>query len=77
MEVELFDRILIPLDGSPNSEKIKHWVVELAAALESSVDLLAVIDPTKLQPQKHTADSVVQSAEDLIEVDTWLVAPGA
>ncbi len=45
----MFDRILMPLDGSPESEKIRSWVVGLAVELEAVVDLLAVIDPTQLK----------------------------
>ncbi len=60
----MFDRILIPLDGSPESEKIRYWVAGLAAELESAVDLLAIIDPARLKrPQQGTA---ADSTEDLI-----------
>ncbi len=45
----MFDRILVPLDGSPESEKIRHWVVGLAAEFEAVVDLLAIIDPSKVR----------------------------
>lgn len=51
----MFDRILVPLDGSPESEKIRHWVVGIAAELQAAVDLLGIIDPSKLK--KSDADS--------------------
>ncbi|MDA1296651.1 MAG: universal stress protein [Chloroflexi bacterium] len=69
----MFDRILIPLDGSPNSEKIRHWVVDLAAELKSAVDLLAVIDPSKLQSVRRygtASEMAEQSAEELEEEET-------
>lgn len=56
----MFDRILVPLDGSPESEKIRHWVVGLAAELEAAVDLLGIIDTSKL---KQSDDESVIEAE--------------
>lgn len=69
----MFDRILIPLDGSPNSEKIRHWVVDLAAEMESAVDLLAVIDPSKLhRPRRSSEDAMTdeQLLEQVVEEET-------
>lgn len=58
----MFDRILIPLDGSANSEKIRYWVADLAVAMESPVDLLAVIDLSKLHlPQRSSTDAVADA----------------
>lgn len=56
----MFDRILVPLDGSPESEKIRHWVVGIAAELESAVDLLGIVDPTRL---KRSDDESLLEAE--------------
>ncbi len=60
----MFDRILVPLDGSPESEKIRSWVVGLASELESVVDLLAVIDPSKLKQSDASQDRETVAEEE-------------
>ncbi len=41
----MFKHILLPLDGSEESESISKWVSGLARALGARVTLLAVVDP--------------------------------
>ena len=41
----MFNNILIPLDGSENSEKIIWWAEGLAKAFDSEIVLLTVVDP--------------------------------
>ncbi len=59
----MFDRILVPLDGSPESQKIRHWVVGIAAELESSVDLLAIIDSSRFKDSD--ADSSTEAESEI------------
>lgn len=44
----MFKKMLVPLDGSSNSERILPWVAGLAQPLGASVELLAVIEPENL-----------------------------
>ena len=64
----MFDRILVPLDGSPESEKIRYWIAGLAAELKSVVNLLAVIDPTRLKDTGR--DGKKRGPEELIEEES-------
>lgn len=41
----MYDRILVPLDGSPMSEQTLPYVRILGAALKSPVELLRVYEP--------------------------------
>ena len=40
-----FKKILVPLDGSSNSEQILGWVVGLATVVRAEIIVLAVVDP--------------------------------
>jgi len=44
----MFDRILVPLDGSEHAERISGWVMGLAKSIGAEVELLAVVNPTQL-----------------------------
>jgi len=42
--VNFFDRILLPLDGSPLSERALRYVLEMARRLKSEVTVLSVVE---------------------------------
>ena len=43
----MFDRILVPLDGSEHAERICGWVMGFAKSLGAEIELLAVINPAQ------------------------------
>lgn len=45
----MIKKILVPLDGSANAEKIAGWSEGLAEAFEASFVLLSVVDPEKIE----------------------------
>lgn len=48
-----FRRIFVPLDGSPRSESIVGPVLELATAMDSSVRLFRVVQPSMVVRARH------------------------
>jgi nucleotide-binding universal stress UspA family protein len=44
----VLENILIPLDGSDNSEQVVRWCMRLAHSFDSGIVLLAVIDPDEV-----------------------------
>ena len=42
---QMFSKILLPLDGSTNAEKIAEWSEGLARSFDASITLLMVVDP--------------------------------
>ena len=44
----MFSKILLPLDGSTNAEKIAEWGEGLARSFDASISLLMVVDPEKV-----------------------------
>jgi hypothetical protein len=44
----MLGKVLIPLDGSANAEKIAGWSEGLAEAFDSDLVLLMVVDPDKI-----------------------------
>ena len=46
---QMSSKILVPLDGSTNAEKIIVWCKGVATALGSSLLLLAVVDPDEIE----------------------------
>lgn len=49
-------KILVPLDGSENAEKIGGWVSGLAVTLDADVALVTVVDPDKIELPDSTAE---------------------
>ncbi|MBM3947526.1 MAG: hypothetical protein FJ315_09060 [SAR202 cluster bacterium] len=43
----MYERILVPVDGSPLSEQVLPYVRLLAKALKAKVDLLHVLEPVQ------------------------------
>lgn len=54
----MFKNILVPLDGSEQSERIGGWCCGLARALGSDIVLFAVVDPDELAHPVAHADHV-------------------
>ncbi len=50
------DKILVPLDGSENAEKIGGWVAGLAQPLKAEVVLVTIVDPDKIELPRSTAE---------------------
>jgi nucleotide-binding universal stress UspA family protein len=44
----MLNKVLLPLDGSPNAEKIAGWSEGIAESFESDFILLLVVDPDKI-----------------------------
>ena len=65
-----FKKILVPLDGSTNSEKVLAWVTGLAEKLKAELVLLAVVTPGALSsgaPGTTPADDPAQVAASYLE----------
>lgn len=50
------EKILVPLDGSENAEKIGGWVAGIAQPLGAEVALVTVVDPEKIELPSSTAE---------------------
>ena len=49
----MYEKILVPLDGSPRAERILPYVEELAHAFKSKIYLLQIIHPEFLDASVH------------------------
>lgn len=49
-------KILVPLDGSENAEKIGGWVAGLAGPLDAEVILVTIVNPDKIELPESTAE---------------------
>lgn len=49
-------KILVPLDGSENAEKIGGWVAGLALPLGAEVVLVTIVNPDKIELPRSTAE---------------------
>ena len=73
----MFKKILVPLDGSENSELISGWVEGMAKLMGSKVMLLAVVDPRsflrrgmKPSEAERMENAFVKQAESYMENET-------
>ena len=61
----MFDRILVPLDGSEHAERIGGWVMGFAKTIGAEVELFAVVNPARLTvPEagaRRSAEAPVES----------------
>ncbi|NQU97716.1 MAG: universal stress protein [Chloroflexi bacterium] len=61
----MFDRILVPLDGSEHAERICGWVMGFAKTIGAEVELFAVVNPARLTvPEagaRRSAEAPVES----------------
>ncbi|MFW6174176.1 MAG: universal stress protein, partial [Chloroflexota bacterium] len=53
----MFKKLLVPLDGSDQSERIGIWAYGMARGLGATVSLLAVVDPDDLDLPRDAVDS--------------------
>jgi nucleotide-binding universal stress UspA family protein len=69
-EKDILDKVLVPLDGSKESETIIPYIEELASKLEIEVTLLHTMAPDYYiysETQLKQVESLVASAKDYIE----------
>ena len=59
----MFDRILVPLDGSEHAERISGWVMGLAMSIDAEAELLTVIDPARLTLPKASPEASARHPE--------------
>jgi nucleotide-binding universal stress UspA family protein len=74
-----YQRILVPLDGSPLAEQALPWVRQIAAEALAQVVLLTVLPPPGTGPAPPPAVAVAQagSAETYLgEIKARMTAPG-
>lgn len=58
----MFNRILVPLDGSEEAERITGWLAGFVSSLGAEIELLAVIEPERLSlPEKSAHHRAVRS----------------
>ncbi len=50
------NKILVPLDGSENAEKIGGWVAGIARPLKAEVVLVTIVNPDKIELPRSTAE---------------------
>lgn len=62
----MFERILVPTDGSEHAEVALEYAIDLASRFESTVHVLHVVDSRLLENAPHY-DSVLADAEQLID----------
>ena len=65
-----FERLLLPTDGSGGAEIAVEWGIELANALESTVDTLYSVDPgpfSGIQEPDEIYDALERRGEEAIE----------
>jgi nucleotide-binding universal stress UspA family protein len=60
----MFKKILVPLDGSENSQKIVGWATGLARALKAEIILLSVIDTQEIAILKNTIEDLKKGSVD-------------
>lgn len=63
-----FKKILVPLDGSDNSEKVLAWTTGLASKLKFEVVLLAVAGPDAPSSISNEGDGTKASATNYLEM---------
>jgi nucleotide-binding universal stress UspA family protein len=65
----MYDRLLLPTDGSPGTDRVVEQTVGLAAGFGSSVDVLAVVDETfpAVTAYDHVVESLEAAADDALD----------
>ncbi|GEM85428.1 universal stress protein [Meiothermus granaticius NBRC 107808] len=61
LEVDMYTRILLPLDGSPPSEHAAGVGLALAARLKAEVVLLQVLEPHRFQELRDHTEALAQA----------------
>ena len=72
----MYDRILVPLDGSPNSETVVGHAIQIGTALKAEVELFRVFNPSSpvMQLAPAGADWDRMADEMAAEADSYLKA---
>ena len=75
----LFERIVVPLDGSDESEQIIPYAADLARAVGASLDLLRVVDTTDPTLAKHSSGHAFTQVVSILrtEAEGYLNTVGA
>jgi nucleotide-binding universal stress UspA family protein len=75
----LFERIVVPLDGSAESEQILPYAADLARAVGASLDLLRVVDTTNPALAKHSSGHAFTQVVSILrtEAESYLDAIGS
>lgn len=65
----MYDRLLLPTDGSAGTDRVVEQALELAAGFGSSVDALSVVDETfpAATAYDHVVESLEAEANDALE----------
>lgn len=66
----MYEKILVPVDGSPGATEILHHVSEIAHWVDATVQLLFVADTTRdsvTVVEANVVDALVQEGEDIVE----------
>jgi nucleotide-binding universal stress UspA family protein len=61
--VHSYTRVLVALDGSPSSEAVLHFLLEIAGPLDMTVMLLRVLEPIPPMPIEGTRLVTVEDVE--------------
>lgn len=75
----MFERVLVPLDGSDESEQIIPYAADLAHAAGASLDLLRVVDTSNSALSKHTDGHAFTRVVGILksEAESYLEAVGS
>jgi nucleotide-binding universal stress UspA family protein len=75
----LFERVLVPLDGSDESEQIIPYAADLAHAAGASLDLLRVVNTSDSVLSKHTDGHAFTRVVDILrsEAESYLETVGS
>jgi nucleotide-binding universal stress UspA family protein len=74
----MFTRILVPLDGSPSSERVLPYVLAIARALKASVILLHAVPPSTSEEVEPEAAGTITRLTELVSalrdqgIDVWM-----
>ncbi|MGM0591039.1 MAG: universal stress protein [Halobacteriota archaeon] len=60
----MYERILLPTDGSPGTEKAAEQAIELAREFDATLDVLHVYDPGVLPLDQHSETMLTKLEEE-------------
>jgi nucleotide-binding universal stress UspA family protein len=66
----MYDRILLPTDGSPTAEQASQHAFELANRFDAALDVVSVVNPGALGPDVRAAtilDQLERSAQETVD----------
>lgn len=75
--MNMYERILVPLDGSESAENVLPWVEDIARKLEAEILLLRVLTESDDGVLDNYFQTVLTSAERYLEeISDWLTGNG-